>query len=73
MNDEDENFYVEFLIEGVLKVRRDQKEATLTRLNKLFSKIIQNEDAIQITSSANLISEKNLLMALNSAHFDYEN
>ena len=69
----EETFYIEFLIEGVLKVKASEKERVLTKLNKLFSKILDKEKAVQIASNCNLVSEKSLMLSYSQHSLDFEN
>jgi hypothetical protein len=69
----DETFYIEFVVEGVLKVKESDKERVLTKLNKLFTKILEKENAIQISSNCNLVSEKSVILSMTPGAFDFEN
>ena len=77
MNEEDESleeaYYIEFVLEGVLKAKGPDKERILAKLNKIFTKVLDKENAIQISSSCNLVSEKSLIASMNHDSYGYDN
>lgn len=66
MNYNDETFYIEFFINGILKVDSESKKRKVKKLQKLLNKIVEDEslELIKSDSSLTVMSEGELIQSL---------
>lgn len=70
----DNNSYIEFNINGILKVPEKNKKAALKKLNSLLSKIVEdNIELVRSDYSIDVVSEAEIAYAMSNYdpnHFD---
>lgn len=65
MDFNDEIFYIEFLITGIVKVDTETKKENLKKIQKLINKIMNDDmDLVKSESSLNVMSEAELMQSL---------
>jgi len=58
-------FYIDFNLEGILRVSEDEKDKVLKELQKLFSNVLKNNKSVRINSNISIISEDEIIFPLN--------
>lgn len=66
MNYNDETFYIEFYINGIIKVDSESKKQKVKKLQKLLNKIVEDEslELVKSDSSMTVMSEAEFLQSL---------
>lgn len=64
MQDE-KNFYIDFVLEGTIKVPGDEKDKVVKEMQRLFSNILKKNDSIRINYNLTAISEDEMVFPLN--------
>lgn len=66
MKHEDDTFYVEFYVNGLLKVKSENKKNKIKKIQRLLNKIVEDEslDLIKSDSSLTVMSEAEVLNSL---------
>lgn len=66
MNYSDDIFYIEFFLNGIIKVDSESKKAKVKKLQKLLNKIVEDEalDLIKSESSLTVMSEAEVLQSM---------
>lgn len=73
MNYNDDTFYIEFYINGVIKVDSEHKKEKIKKIQNLLNKII-NDQALELVKSSSdltVMSESELLQTLISEVDDF--
>lgn len=67
MNYNDDTFYIDFYINGIIKVNSESKKLKVKKLQKLLNKIIEDEalELIKSDSSLTVMSEAELIQSLS--------
>ncbi len=61
---DEKNFYIEFSLEGIIKVSGEEKNVIVNDLKKIFSKILKRDDLLRVISNINLASEEEVMLPL---------
>ena len=62
-----ENIFVEFTIDGVIKIPEKDKSVIIDEIKKILLNTLNSKDIIKIDTNINVISEKDLMFAVGMA------
>jgi archaeosine-15-forming tRNA-guanine transglycosylase len=68
-----ENIFVEFIIDGVIKIPEKDKSIIIDEIKKILLSTLSSKDIIKIDTNINVISEKDLMFAVGMASNSVEN
>lgn len=57
--------FIEFLIDGVIKIDYDQKDAAVKDITKLLNNALRSRELMKIDTNITVISEQDIMFALN--------
>jgi hypothetical protein len=66
MSDEGEKVFLEFTLEGVLRVTLEEKESAIKELTRILSRAMKSRDLIRLNSNISAISERDIMFAMYS-------
>ncbi len=64
------HFYIEFSIDGVIRVSEDNKKEVISEIKRILNKAMGTRDVVKIENHVNVISEEDIVFALNSNNFE---
>lgn len=66
MNYEDDTYYIEFFLNGILKVNSEDKKEKVKKLQRLLNEIVEDGalELVKTDSSLTVMSESELLQSL---------
>ena len=68
-----EKVFIEFLIDGVIKVDFDQKNEIIEELKELLNNALKSKDLIKIDTNITVLSERDIMFAMGSGNMFNEN
>jgi len=68
-----EKVFIEFLIDGVIKVDFDQKNEIIEELKKLLNDALKSKDLMKIDTNITVLSERDIMFAIGSSNMLNEN
>ena len=57
--------FIEFLIDGVIKIDYDQKDDAVKSLTELLNNALRSKELIKIDTNITVLSEQDIMFALN--------
>ena len=57
--------FIEFLIDGVIKIDYDQKDTAVKDITKLLNNALRSRELMKIDTNITVISEQDIMFALN--------
>tara|TARA_B100000287_G_C20230135_1_gene621729 strand:- start:373 stop:594 length:222 start_codon:yes stop_codon:yes gene_type:complete len=68
-----EKVFIEFLIDGVIKVDYSEKEAVIKELKKLLNSALKSRDLMKIDTNITVLSEGDIMFAIGANSLMGEN
>ena len=68
-----EKVFIEFLIDGVIKVDFDQKNEIIEELKTLLNNALKSKDLMKIDTNITVLSERDIMFAMGSSNMFDEN
>ncbi len=64
MSAENEKIFLEFTIDGVIRVPIGEKDPAIKELTKLLSKVMHSRDLIKLDTNITALSERDIMFAM---------
>lgn len=64
MNDDEENFFLDIQLSGLVLVSAEEKDAAVEEVNRMLSRVLKKRNVLNLKYKVNLLSETDIQMSM---------
>lgn len=72
MNDDEENFFLDIQLSGLVLVSAEEKDAAVEEVNRMLSRVLKKRNVLNLKYKVNLLSETDIQMSM-AAEDEFDN